>query len=84
MKLLKLIPILFIFFGNIPYKSSVYAEIKNPEVYKVLSNESKKLSISNVEYLIKQGDIYVNKGDFDKAKDSYLPHELNFRWKRIQ
>ncbi len=72
MKFLKLIPIFFIIFGNIPYKNEVYAEIKNPEDYRVLSNESKKLSISNVEYFIKQGDKYIQNGDFDKAKDSYL------------
>ena len=72
MKLLKLIPILFLFIGNFPYKNRVYAEINNPKDYKVLSNENKKLSISNVEYFIKQGDKYIKNGDFDKAKDSYL------------
>ena len=72
MKFLKLIPILFIFFGNLPYKNEVYAEIKNPNDYRVLSNESKKLSISNVEYFLKQGDKYIKEGDFEQAKDSYL------------
>ena len=72
MKFLKLIPILFIFFGNFPNKNIVHAEIKNPKDYKVLSKDSKKLSISNVEYYIKQGDKYINKGDLDKAKDYYL------------
>ena len=72
MKFLKLIPILFIFFGNVPYKNEVHAEIKNPEDFRVLSNESKKLSISNVEYFIKEGDKYISNGNFDKAKDSYL------------
>ena len=72
MKFLKLIPILFIFFGNVPYKNEVNAEIKNPEDFRVLSNDSKKLSISNVEYFIRQGDEYIKSGDFDKAKDSYL------------
>ena len=72
MKFLKLISILFIFFGNVPYKNEVYAEIKNPDGFRVLSNKSKKLSISNVEYFIKQGDKYIKNGDFDKAKDSYL------------
>ena len=69
MKLLKLITILFIFFGNITYKNSVQAEIKNPETYKVLSNKGKSLSISNVEYYITQGDRFIKNGDFDKAKD---------------
>jgi hypothetical protein len=72
MKFLKLIPILLIFFGNLPYKNEVYAEIKNPEDFKVLSNKSKKLSISNVEYYIQQGDKYIKNGDFGKAKESYL------------
>ena len=72
MKFLKLIPILFIFFGNFPYKNIVHAEIKNPEDYKVLSNDSKKLSISTVEFFIKQGDKYINNEDFDKAKVYYL------------
>ena len=72
MKLFKLIPILFIFFGNVPYKNEVLAEIKNPEDFRVLSNEGKKLSISNVEYYIKEGDNYIRNGDFEKAKDSYL------------
>ena len=72
MKFLKLIPILFIFFGNVPYKNEVLAEIKNPEDFRVLSNDNKKLSISNVEYLIKEGDKYIKNGDFEKAKDFYL------------
>ena len=72
MKFLKLIPILFIFFGKVPYENVVHAEIKGPKDYKVLSNDSKKLSISNVEYFIKQGDKYIKNGDPDKAKDSYL------------
>jgi len=72
MKFLKLIPILLIFFGYVPYKNEVHAEIKNPEGFRVLSNESKKLSISNVEYFIKEGDKYIKNGDFEKAKDFYL------------
>ena len=72
MKFLKFIPILFIFFGNFPYESLVHAEIKNPKNYKVLSSDSKKLSVSNVEYFITQGDKFIKNGDFDKAKDSYL------------
>ena len=72
MKFLKLIPILFIFFGKVPYGNVVHAEIKGPKDYKVLSNDSKKLSISNVEYFIKQGDKYIKNGDNDKAKDFYL------------
>ena len=72
MKFLKLIPILFIFFGNFPYKNLVHAEVKEPKDYKVLSNNSNTLSIANVEYYIKQGDKFINNGDFDNAKESYL------------
>ena len=72
MKFLKLIPFLFIFFGNVPYKNEANAEIKNPEDFRVLSNESKKLSISNVKYFIKEGDKYIKNGDFEKAKNFYL------------
>ena len=72
MKFLKLIPILLILFGNFSLKKVVYAEIKNQEDYKVLSNNGKKLSILNVEYFIKEGDKYIKNGNIDKAKDSYL------------
>ena len=72
MKFLKLITILFIFFGNFPYKNFVNAEIKSSKDYKVLSNDNKKLSISNVEYYIKQGDNFIKNGDFEKAKEFYL------------
>jgi len=72
MKFLKLIPILLICFGNFPFKNLVHAEVNSPKNYKVLSNDSKKLSVSNVEYYLKQGDKFIKNGDFDKAKDSYL------------
>ncbi|MBO8217473.1 hypothetical protein [Prochlorococcus marinus] len=72
MKFLKLIPILFIFFGNFPYKNIVHAEVKNPKDYKVLSSTNKKLSVGNVEYYLKQGDKAIKNGDFEKAKDSYI------------
>jgi len=72
MKFLKLIPILIIFFGNLTHKNLVHAEVKNTEDYKALSNNSRKLSISNVEYYLKQGDKSIENGDFDKAKVFYL------------
>ena len=72
MKFLKLIPILIIFFGNFPHNNLVHAEVKNTNDYKALSNNSKKLSISNVEYYLKQGDQSIENGDFDKAKAFYL------------
>ena len=72
MKFLKLIPILFIFFGDFPYKNLAYAEVKNPENYKVLSRNNKKLSIQNVKYYLKIGDEFIKNGEFEKAKDPYL------------
>ena len=72
MKFLKFIPILLIFFGNVLYKNEVHAEIINPEDYRALSYESKKLSVSNVEYLIKEGDKYIKNREFEKAKNLYL------------
>tara|TARA_A100001388_G_C28631032_1_gene432245 strand:- start:264 stop:779 length:516 start_codon:yes stop_codon:yes gene_type:complete len=72
MKSLKLLPILFVFFGIFPHRNLVQAEVKNPKEYKVLSANNNQLSISNVEYYLKQGDEFIEKSDFDKAKESYL------------
>ena len=72
MKLLKLIPIFFIFLGNFPNKNLVHAEVKDPKDYKVLKSTSKTLSIANVQYYLKQGDNFIKNDDFEKAKDSYL------------
>ena len=72
MKFLELIPISLIFFGNVPYINEVHADIKNPKDFKVLSSESKKLSILNVKYYLKQGDKSIGNSDFDKAKGFYL------------
>ena len=72
MKFLKFISILLIFLGNFPHKTLVYAEIENPNNYKVFSESGNKLSIANVDYYIKKGDKFINNGDFDKAKESYL------------
>ena len=72
MKILKLIPILFLIFGAYPYRNFMRAEVKNSKDYKVLSTNNKKLSIANVDYYLKQGDKYLKNGDFAKAKESYL------------
>ena len=72
MKFLRFIPVIFIIFGNLPYKSVVHAELKYPNDFKVLSYDGKKLSISNLEYYIKRGDEFIKNGDLDEAKDSYL------------
>ena len=72
MKFLKLIPIFFIFFGSFPYKNFLHAEVKNPSEFKVFSVNNKKLSIANVRYYLKKGDDFIQNGDLDNAKDSYL------------
>ena len=72
MKVLRLIPFLFLFFGSFHYQNLVYAENENPNNYKILSKSNKTLSISNVQYYIQEGDNFIKKGDFDKAKDYYL------------
>ena len=72
MKPLKIIPLLFVFFGVYLNENSLHAEIKNPKDYKALSINNKNLSITNVEYYLKEGDGFIKDGDFDKAKDSYL------------
>ena len=72
MKSLRLFLIICMFFGLIPHKNLVHAEVKNPKDFKVLANENKKLSISNIEIFLKQGDDLIKNGDFDQAKELYL------------
>ena len=71
MKSLKIIPFLLVFFAVPLSENLVQAGDVNPKNYKVLSN-NKNLSIANVEYYLKEGDEFVQNGDFDEAKDSYL------------
>ena len=72
MKSLKIIPLLFAFFAVPLSENLVQAGNVNPKNYKVLSNNSKNLSIANVEYYLKKGDEFIKNGDFEEAKDSYL------------
>ena len=72
MNFLRLFLIICMFFGLTPHKNLVLAETKNPKDFKVLANENKKLSISNVEIFLKQGDELIKNGDFDQAKELYL------------
>ncbi len=72
MQFVKLIPILFIFFGIFPFENLVHAGTENPKNYKVLAAKNKKLSLDNVKYYLREGDKFINNGDFDKAKESYL------------
>ena len=72
MKFLQLFPLLLVLFGFFPFENLVYAGTDNSKNYKVLSSNSKNLSIANVKYYLKEGDKFIKNGDFDKAKDSYL------------
>ena len=71
MKFLRMIPIIFIFFGIYPYSNLSYAESKNPNQYKIFSSTNKKLSISDVQDYLTKGDKFVKNGDFEKAKETY-------------
>ena len=72
MKILKLITIFYLIFGIYPQKNLVYSQEKKQNDYKVLSTNNKKLSISNVEFYLKQADKSIKNGDFEEAKESYL------------
>ena len=71
MKVLKLIPLIFISLGTFSPANSVYAESDDPNNYKVLSSTNKKLSIKNVQAFLKEGDILIKSGELDKAKESF-------------
>ena len=71
MKFLKIIPILFIFFGFFPLTNKALSESQDPNSFKVLSSSNKKLSINNVKAFLKEGDNLVESGNFEKAKETY-------------
>ena len=71
MKLLKLIPIFFVFLGIFPSTNLVYADSEDPNNYKVLSSTNKKLSLTSIQSFLKEGDSLIKNGDFDKAKESF-------------
>ncbi|MDC3073436.1 hypothetical protein OA194_01640 [Prochlorococcus sp. AH-716-O13] len=71
MKFLKLIPIIFISLGLYPHSNTVYADGNNPNDYKVLSSTNKKLSITNVETFLIEGDALIKAGELEKAKESF-------------
>ena len=70
MKFLKLIPIIFLFLGIFP-SSILYAEVKDPNSYKVLSSDNKKLSITSIQAYITEGDSFIKNGNFEEAKSAY-------------
>ena len=72
MKSLKIIPLIFVFFGFFPNEALVRAGTENPKDYKVLATNNKNLSIANVDYYLKEGDEFIKNGDYDNAKGSYL------------
>ena len=59
MKFLKLIPIIFISLGIFSPNDAVYADGDDPNNYKVLSSTNKKLSITNVETFLIEGDALI-------------------------
>ena len=70
MKFLKSIPIIFLFLGILPF-SNLYADVKDPNSYKVLSSDNKKLSITNIQAYLTQGDAFIESGNFEDAKSAY-------------
>ena len=70
MKFLKLIPILFITFGNLPLTNYAFANEVDPNSYKVL-NTKNNISSLNVKDFLKKGDSAIKNGDFDAAKEFY-------------
>ena len=71
MKFLKLIPIIFLSLGIFSPTNSVYADGNDPKNYKVLSSSNKKLSITNVQAFLREGDTLIKSGEIDKAKESF-------------
>ncbi len=71
MKFLKLIPFFFMIFGVFPHTNNLFAGNEDPNNYKVLTSSNKKLSISNVEAFLTEGDKLINTGEFEKAKETY-------------
>ncbi len=71
MKLLKLIPIIFISLSVFSPANTIYADDNDTNNYKVLSGTNKKLSISNVQIFLNEGDVLIKAGEYDKAKESF-------------
>ena len=71
MKLLRLIPILFITLGALPLVDSAIANEVNPNKYKVLTSKDKNFSSLNIQQYLEEGDSAIKNGDFDKAKEFY-------------
>tara|TARA_Y100000589_G_C26840499_1_gene501771 strand:- start:86 stop:604 length:519 start_codon:yes stop_codon:yes gene_type:complete len=71
MKFFKIIPISFLIICTLSQSNFLFAQDKRSESYKVLSNEKDNLSIKNVQSFLEEGDLLINQGKFEKAKESY-------------
>ena len=71
MKFLKIIPVVFIFLGIQSFMNLSFAGSKNTDEYKVLSSTNNKLSITDVQDFLTEGDNLVKNGDFESAKQTY-------------
>jgi len=71
MKLSKLFPIVFIFYSILPLTNSAFSQSEDPKNYKILSVNNKKLSISNVQDYLSKGDLLIENGNFEEAKENY-------------
>ena len=71
MKFVKLFPIIFIFLGIFPSSNFIFAEVQDPNTYKILASNNKKLTIKNILAYLKEGDAFIENGNFDDAKSSY-------------
>tara|TARA_Y100001978_G_scaffold124682_1_gene111249 strand:- start:198 stop:716 length:519 start_codon:yes stop_codon:yes gene_type:complete len=71
MKILKFVALIIFSIGAFSTIEGSFANSKNPENYKVLSNKNNKFSIINVQNFIDNGDEFIKIGSYDKAKDSY-------------
>ena len=71
MNFFKFIALVFISIGTLSTFDSTFANSRNPENYKVLSNKNDKFSIVNVQNFLDSGDEFVKIGSYDEAKDSY-------------
>ena len=65
MKLLRLIPILFITLGALPLVDSAIANEVNPNKYKVLTSKDKNFSSLNIQQYLEERDSAIKNGDFD-------------------
>ena len=76
MKVLKLIPIIFISLWIFSPANTVYADSDDPNNYKVLSSTNKKLSITNVQAFLREGDKLIKSARLIKLKILLTKQEI--------